>query len=66
MTPEEVGAFLDQGRRLHAATIGPNASPHLTTLWYVMEGGKLANNAVVLGEPERTVSWDHGKLGRAY
>lgn len=146
MTPEEVAAFLEQGRLLHVATVGPDASPHLTTLWYVMEGGKVAfrsfaksqkilnlerddritvlvddgssyatlrgvmirgrarlmrdrdlamrvyrrvtekyegvrldnaqaeagfgrhagKNTVVVVEPERTVSWDHRKLGGAY
>ncbi len=66
MTPEEVAAFLGQGRRLHVATIGPDASPHLTTLWYVREGGKVAQNAVAPVEPERTVCWDHGNLGGAY
>ncbi len=42
MTPEEVAAFLEQGRLLHVATIGPDVVPHLTALWYVMEEGRVA------------------------
>jgi hypothetical protein len=41
MTPEEVAAFLDEGRTLTCATIGADAWPHLMPLWYVLRDGEL-------------------------
>jgi PPOX class probable F420-dependent enzyme len=38
MTPEEIAAFLAEGRTASLATIGPNGRPHLTALWYVPHG----------------------------
>jgi len=38
MTPDEVAAFLSQGKTANLATIGPNGRPHLTALWYVPNG----------------------------
>ena len=38
MTPEEIEAFLQEGRTANIATIGPNGRPHLTALWYVPRG----------------------------
>ncbi len=42
MTPDEVGAFLDQAKKVQVATINPDGSPHLTTLFYVMLEGRIA------------------------
>ncbi|MBB4906548.1 pyridoxamine 5'-phosphate oxidase family protein [Actinophytocola algeriensis] len=38
MTPEEIEAFLQEGKTANIATIGPNGRPHLTALWYVPRG----------------------------
>jgi PPOX class probable F420-dependent enzyme len=38
MSPEEVTAFLDEGKTANVATIGPNGRPHLVAVWYVPHG----------------------------
>lgn len=38
MTPEEITAFLAEGRTANIATIGPGGRPHLVALWYVPHG----------------------------
>ncbi|HEX6356765.1 pyridoxamine 5'-phosphate oxidase family protein [Actinophytocola sp.] len=38
MSPEEVAAFLAEGKAANFATIGPNGRPHLVALWYVPHG----------------------------
>jgi len=35
MTPEEITAFLAEGKTANIATMGPNGRPHLVALWYV-------------------------------
>lgn len=42
MTPEEIEAFLGQGKVANIATIGPNGRPHLVPLWYVPRGSTIA------------------------
>lgn len=39
MTDEEVAAFLAEGTKVQVATVGPDGSPHLTTLFYVLRDG---------------------------
>jgi PPOX class probable F420-dependent enzyme len=41
MSPDEVSAFLEAGRRAHVATINPDGTPHLVPLSYVMLDGRL-------------------------
>jgi PPOX class probable F420-dependent enzyme len=41
MTPAELQAFLDEEQILQVATIGPDGSPHLVPMWYVMEEGRI-------------------------
>src|SRR5688572_19426661 len=41
MTPEEVGAFLDEQRVVVCATNGRDGFPHLMPLWYVIRDGEL-------------------------
>jgi PPOX class probable F420-dependent enzyme len=41
MTPEEIGAFLEQGRILHVASLHPDGRPHLVPMWYVMADGQV-------------------------
>jgi PPOX class probable F420-dependent enzyme len=41
MTPDELAAFLDEGRDLHVASINADGTPHLVTMWYLREGDDL-------------------------
>ena len=41
MSPEEIRAFLEAGHTLQVATNGPDGSPHLAPMWYVIEDGKI-------------------------
>jgi PPOX class probable F420-dependent enzyme len=38
MTPDEIAAFLKDGKVANIATMGPNGRPHLVALWYVPHG----------------------------
>lgn len=42
MTPEEIGAYLDEVRVMNIATISPSGHPHLVAMWYAMVDGKPA------------------------
>lgn len=42
MTQDEVAGFLNAGRTLHMATIGPDGAPHLVPMWYALLDGRLA------------------------
>lgn len=42
MSEEEVDAFLLGAKKVQVATVNPDGSPHLTTLFYVVRDGKLA------------------------
>ena len=42
LTDEEVAAFLEDAMKVQVATIGPHGEPHLTTLFYVLEEGRIA------------------------
>lgn len=42
MNDGEVDAFLREGRKLHLATINPDGTPHVVTMYYTLVGGKLA------------------------
>lgn len=41
MTPDEVGAFLEEERTVVCATIGKDGFPHLMPLWFVVRGDEL-------------------------
>ena len=41
MTPEEIGAFLDQQRVVTCASQGPRGWPHLMPLWYLVRDGDI-------------------------
>jgi len=41
MTGEEAAAFLAQARKLQLATINPDGTPHLVTMYYVLLDGKI-------------------------
>ena len=42
MTEAEIDDFLAASMKVQVATIGPDGIPHLTTLFYVIEDGRLA------------------------
>jgi len=42
MSTEEIEAFLRDDMKVQVATIGPDGAPHLTTLFYVVEDGRIA------------------------
>jgi PPOX class probable F420-dependent enzyme len=41
MSQEEVDAFLDESMKVQVATVNPDGSPHLTTLFFVIQDGKI-------------------------
>ena len=41
MTDEELTEFLETNMKVQVATIGPDGSPHLTTLFYVLADGRM-------------------------
>lgn len=42
MTEDEVEAFLAESKKVQVATVNPDGSPHLTTLFYVVQDGRIA------------------------
>jgi len=42
MTEAEAEEFLTESKKVQVATVNPDGSPHLTTLFYVVEDGKIA------------------------
>lgn len=56
MTPEEIAAFLREGKVANIATIGPNGRPHLVALWYVPHGS---------GEEPVIETWTYAKAQKA-
>lgn len=42
MNDEEVAAFLAESKKVQVATVNPDGSPHLTTLFYVVLDGHIA------------------------
>ena len=41
MTAAEVTAFLEGSRKLQLATINPDGTPHLVSMYYAMDGGRI-------------------------
>jgi len=42
MSPAEVEEFLAGSKKVQVATVNPDGSPHLTTLFYVVQDGRIA------------------------
>jgi PPOX class probable F420-dependent enzyme len=42
MTDEEAQAFLERGRDLQVASINADGTPHLVTMWYIVDSGEVA------------------------
>ena len=41
MTEAEVSELLDENLKVQVASVGPDGAPHLTTLFYIVEEGKI-------------------------
>ncbi len=41
MTPDEIKEFLEEPRPIQVATIGPDGSPHVAPMWYLMHEEKV-------------------------
>ncbi|WP_026414458.1 pyridoxamine 5'-phosphate oxidase family protein [Actinomadura oligospora] len=42
MSPDEIGAFLDQSHKVQVATVGKDGAPHLVTMFYALLDGRIA------------------------
>jgi PPOX class probable F420-dependent enzyme len=42
LTEQEVADFLVSSKKVQVATVGPSGEPHLTTLFYVVDDGRIA------------------------
>ena len=42
MTDDEIASFLEDAMKVQVATVGPDGAPHLTTLFYVLDEGRIA------------------------
>ncbi|GAA1959893.1 PPOX class F420-dependent oxidoreductase [Nocardioides panacihumi] len=42
MADEEIEAYLAEHLKVQVATVGPDGTPHLTTLFYVLDEGRIA------------------------
>lgn len=42
MEPSEVGDLLGTGRKVQVATVNPDGTPHLVTVFYALVGGKIS------------------------
>ncbi|MFF5290047.1 pyridoxamine 5'-phosphate oxidase family protein [Paractinoplanes globisporus] len=42
MPPDEVATFLAAGRKLQLATLNPDGTPHLVSMFYAMRDGRIA------------------------
>ncbi|MGN6252766.1 MAG: pyridoxamine 5'-phosphate oxidase family protein [Marmoricola sp.] len=42
LSEDEVAAFLADNMKVQVATVGPDGAPHLTTLFYVLDQGRIA------------------------
>jgi len=70
MTDDELRAFLDEGRIVQVATVGPKERPHLVPLWYVVDGDGLGAWTYAASQkarnldrdPRATLSIDEGVL----
>ena len=58
MTPEEVAAFLEQGRTLMVASLHPDGRPHLVPMWYVADGGQVVFRSFTRSQKIRNLQRD--------
>jgi PPOX class probable F420-dependent enzyme len=41
MSPDELAAFIDRGHTLIVASVGRDGMPHVSPMWYVVDGGRV-------------------------
>jgi PPOX class probable F420-dependent enzyme len=58
MTDEELRDFLEEGKIVSCATIGPTGRPHLVSLWYVPDGGELRGWTYAKSQKARNLERD--------
>jgi PPOX class probable F420-dependent enzyme len=58
MTPAEVAAFLAGSRKLQLATINRDGTPHLVTMYYAMDGGRITFWTYRASQKARNLSRD--------
>ena len=49
MSEAEIEGFLAGDMKVQVATVNPDGSPHLTTLFYVLDEGRIAIAALAVG-----------------
>ena len=55
MTADEANALLAGSRKLQLATLNPDGTPHLVTMFYVLQDGQIALARTPYREHERAV-----------
>ena len=58
MTADEAAALLAESRKLQLATINPDGTPHLVTMFYVLLGGRIAFWTYRTSQKARTLARD--------
>jgi PPOX class probable F420-dependent enzyme len=58
MTPEEVGAFLEEQMVMQCATVGPRGLPHLVPLWFVGDAAELRGWTYAKSQKARNLERD--------
>lgn len=58
MTPEQVRAFLEQGRLLQVGSLHPDGRPHLVPMWYVVEEGSVVFRSFTRSQKIRNLRRD--------
>lgn len=58
MTPDEVLEFLEAQRKLHVATLNPDGSAHLTTVFHIVDGGAVGFWAYTRSQKIRNLERD--------
>jgi PPOX class probable F420-dependent enzyme len=58
MTAAEVAAFLEGARKLQLATINRDGTPHLVTMYYAMDGGRITFWTYRASQKARNLSRD--------
>lgn len=58
MTPQEIEAFLVQGRILQVASLHPDGRPHLVPMWYVVEDGRVVFRSFTASQKIRNLRRD--------
>ncbi|MFQ5517704.1 MAG: pyridoxamine 5'-phosphate oxidase family protein [Acidimicrobiia bacterium] len=58
MTPDEVIEFLAAPRKLQVATLSPGGWPHIVTMWYVLDGGRVVFRSFTKSQKIRNLQRD--------